>query len=127
MKKMFSFMLACTFACLSAGAATPDNVVTTDEANSQEVQLTAHTSVPIKAMVNSYVTYGGDDYTSTEIIDPIKTHLNKRFAGREVKGVTREGHTYLVDLGDGLHVRYDNCGNPVCYGNHNHDCNHCNH
>lgn len=56
-----------------------------------------------------------------EIPADIQSHIDDRFAGSEIKGITREGHTYVVELGDGSHVRYDNCCNPVCYGYHNHE------
>lgn len=56
-----------------------------------------------------------------EIPADIQSHLDKRFPGSTVYGITREGHTYLVDLGNGQHVRYDNCCNPVCYGDHTHE------
>ncbi len=53
--------------------------------------------------------------------EAIADHLALRFPGYEVQGITREGVTYVVDLGDGLHIRYDNCFNPVCYGVHDHE------
>ncbi len=56
-----------------------------------------------------------------EVPEAIANHLALRFPGETVKGITREGVTYVVDLGDGLHIRYDNCFNPVCYGVHNHE------
>ncbi|MDE5585411.1 MAG: hypothetical protein K2I92_03600, partial [Muribaculaceae bacterium] len=61
-----------------------------------------------------------------EVVVPeeIVEHLALRFPGNTVYGVTREGVTYVVDLGNGLHIRYDNCYNPVCYGDHDHDCMH---
>lgn len=127
MKKIYSLLLAAAFAGLSANATPVNDIAIDNEEMVPEVQLTAHTSVPIKAMVNSYVSYGGDDYTTTDIIEPIRTHLDARFPGKTVQGVTREGHTYVVDLGQGQHIRYDNCGNPVCYGTHGDDCNHCHH
>lgn len=51
----------------------------------------------------------------------IADHLALRFPGSTVYGITREGVTYVVDLGNGLHIRYDNCFNPVCYGDHSHE------
>ncbi len=56
-----------------------------------------------------------------EVPEAIASHLALRFPGETVQGITREGVTYVVDLGDGLHIRYDNCFNPVCYGYHNHE------
>ncbi len=59
-----------------------------------------------------------------EVPQEIESHLALRFPGSTVYDITREGVTYVVDLGNGRHIRYDNCFNPVCYGNHDHDCTH---
>ncbi len=59
--------------------------------------------------------------TAVEVPQQIADHLALRFPGQTVQGITREGVTYVVDLGNGQHIRYDNCFNPVCYGYHNHD------
>ena len=63
---------------------------------------------------------------SSNVVVPeeIVEHLTLRFPGSTVYGITREGVTYVVDLGNGLHIRYDNCFNPVCYGHHEHECKH---
>lgn len=51
----------------------------------------------------------------------IVEHLTTRFPGSSVEGISREGLTYVVDLGNGHHIRYDNAYNPICYGDHSHD------
>lgn len=113
MKKLFSSIVALSFAVAgisaSAETASPDAA---PEANPTPAAIEAPAPAPapaVKAVSNVVV--------PEEIVE----HLALRFPGSTVYGVTREGVTYVVDLGDGLHIRYDNCFNPVCYGYHNHE------
>ncbi|MDE5871970.1 MAG: hypothetical protein K2H22_08515 [Muribaculaceae bacterium] len=113
MKKLFTTIVALSFAAAGINAvaenASPD---ASPEANPAPVQVEAPAPAPapaVKAAANVVV--------PQEIVD----HIALRFPGSTVYGITREGVTYVVDLGDGLHLRYDNCFNPVCYGYHNHE------
>ena len=116
MKKLFSTFAAISFAIagLSASAATasPD---ASPEANPVPAAVEAPAPEPAPAVLAA---------SNVAVPQEIANHLALRFPGKDVKGITREGVTYVVDLGNGLHVRYDNCFNPICYGHHEHDCNH---
>ena len=113
MKKLFSTIAAISFAILgfnaTAETASPD---ASPEARPAEttVESTAPETAPAVRVASR-----------VEVPQSIADHLALRFPGETVKGITREGVTYVVDLGDGLHIRYDNCFNPVCYGVHNHE------
>lgn len=113
MKKLFSAIIALSFATAGFNAvaettAAPDAAL---EANPIAMEAPAPEQAPAPAV-------------KAEVPQAIADHLALRFPGRSVQGVTREGVTYVVDLGNGLHIRYDNCYNPVCYGAHDHDCMH---
>ena len=115
MKKFFALMIACSFAVMSANAKTSDAAPdASPEAQPAEAAVAAPEPAPAPAVVVD---------NGIEVPQAITDHLGLRFPGHEVQGVVREGHTYVVDLGNGLHIRYDNCCNPVCYGvhTHNHD------
>lgn len=111
MKKLFSSIVALSFAVAGFNAvaenAYPD---ASPEANPAPAAVEAPAPAPA---VN----------TTSNVVVPeeIVEHLALRFPGTTVYGITREGVTYVVDLGEGLHIRYDNCFNPVCYGVHNHE------
>ncbi|MBD5275514.1 MAG: hypothetical protein HDS37_05380 [Bacteroides sp.] len=111
MKKLFSSIVALSFAVAGftsvAETASPD---ASPEANPAPTTVSAPEAAPAVS-------------TASEVVVPemIADHIAVRFPGKSVKGITREGVTYVVDLGDGLHLRYDNCFNPVCYGYHNHE------
>lgn len=115
MKKLFSSIVALSFAVAGftsvAETASPD---ASPEANPASTTVSAPEAAPTAAPAVS---------RESEVVVPelIAEHISVRFPGKSVKGITREGVTYVVDLGDGLHLRYDNCFNPVCYGYHNHD------
>lgn len=113
MKKIFALMIACAFAMASAYAEETANPEATPEATPSEAVAPAPEAAPAAAPAVRF-----------DVPQSITEHLNLRFPGREVKGMTREGVTYLIDLGDGDHVRYDACFNPICYGDHSHDCKH---
>ena len=111
MKKLFTSIFALSFAiaCFNSAAETayPDAA---PEANPAPATVEAPAPAPaVRASSNVVV--------PEEIVE----HLSIRFPGSTVYGITREGVTYVVDLGDGLHIRYDNCFNPVCYGDHSHE------
>ena len=113
MKKLFTSIFALSLAVAGfnsvAENAYPDASPEANPAPST-VEAPAPTPAPaVKAAANVAV--------PEEIVE----HLTLRFPGSTVYGITREGVTYVVDLGDGLHIRYDNCFNPVCYGVHNHE------
>ncbi len=114
MKKLFTSIFALTFAIAGfnalAESASPD---ASPEANPTPAPVEAPAPAPaVRAASN------------VEVPEAIASHLTERFPGKTVQGITREGVTYVVDLGNGLHIRYDNCFNPVCYGAHDHDCMH---
>ncbi|MDE5586268.1 MAG: hypothetical protein K2I92_07995 [Muribaculaceae bacterium] len=113
MKKLFSTIAAISFAIVginvSAETASPD---ASPEARPAETSVEA-TAPEVAPAVRTT--------SNVEIPQSIANHLALRFPGETVKGITREGVTYVVDLGDGLHIRYDNCFNPVCYGIHDHE------
>lgn len=113
MKKLFTSFIALSFAVAGFNAvaenASPDAL---PEAKPAPATVEAPAPAPapaVKAVSNVVVP------------EEIVKHLSLRFPGSTVYGITREGVTYVVDLGNGLHIRYDNCFNPVCYGVHNHD------
>lgn len=114
MKKLFSTAIAFSFAAMCftsvANNAAPD---ASPEAKQAPATIAAPVAEPAPA-----VRLTDNVAVPTEIAE----HLAKRFPGKSVQGITREGVTYVVDLGDGLHVRYDNCFNPICYGDHSRDC-----
>lgn len=113
MKKLFTTIVALSFAVTGINAvaenASPD---ASPEANPAPTTVEAPAPEPAPAVS-----------VASDIVVPqeIANHIALRFPGSTVYGITREGVTYVVDLGDGLHLRYDNCFNPVCYGYHNHD------
>ena len=111
MKKLFSSIVALSFAVAGFNAAAenayPD---ASPEANPAPAAVEAPAPAPAVRAASNVV-----------VPEEIAEHIALRFPGSTVYGITREGVTYVVDLGDGLHIRYDNCFNPVCYGVHNHD------
>ncbi len=110
MKKLFSSIVAISLSIVGFNAvaenASPD---ASPEARPAEATLEAPAPAPAPAVSNVVVPQA------------IADHLALRFPGETVQGITREGVTYVVDLGNGKHIRYDNCFNPVCYGYHNHE------
>lgn len=113
MKKLFTSFIALSFAVAGFNAvavnASPD---ASPEARPASTSVEAPAPEPAAAVKAT---------SNVEVPQVIAEHLALRFPGASVKGITREGVTYVVDLGDGLHIRYDNCFNPVCYGEHNHN------
>ncbi|MBD5275513.1 MAG: hypothetical protein HDS37_05375 [Bacteroides sp.] len=113
MKKLFSTLAAISFAITgfnaAAECASPD---ASPEANPAPATVEAPAPEPAPAV---------NVASNVVIPQEIANHIALRFPGSTVYGITREGVTYVVDLGNGLHLRYDNCYNPVCYGVHNHD------
>ncbi|MBD5278633.1 MAG: hypothetical protein HDS32_05290 [Bacteroides sp.] len=112
MKTFFTLMVACSFGILSASAnemtdAYPD---ASPEANPAAVAIAEPAPAPVAAVA-----------IRPEVPKAIADHINQRFPGQEVDKVTREGVTYVVYLHDGTHLRYDNCFNPICYGDHSHE------
>ncbi len=111
MKKLFSSIVALSFAVAGftavAETASPD---ASPEARPEPAEVAAPAPAPAAAPASK-----------VEVPQLIADHLALRFPGETVYGITREGVTYVVDLGDGLHIRYDNCFNPVCYGDHSHE------
>ncbi len=109
MKKLFSSIVAISLSIVGFSAvaetASPDAM---PEAKAAPATVEAPAPAPAPAVSNVVVPQA------------IADHLALRFPGYEVQGITREGVTYVVDLGNGLHIRYDNCFNPVCYGVHDH-------
>ncbi len=112
MKKLFSSIVAISLSVAGFNAvaenASPD---ASPEARPAESTVSAPDPAPAPAA----------NVVRPEIPKAIADHLALRFPGYEVQNISREGVTYVIDLGDGLHIRYDNCFNPVCYGVHNHD------
>ncbi len=108
MKKLFSSIVAISLSIVGFNAvaenASPDAMP-----EAKAAPATVEAPAPAPAASNVVV--------PQEIAD----HLALRFPGYKVQGITREGVTYVVDLGNGLHIRYDNCFNPVCYGVHDHN------
>ncbi len=111
MKKLFTSIFALTLAVAGfntvAENASPD---ASPEARPAEATLESPAPAPAQAAA-----------VKAEVPQEIADHIALRFPGYQVQGITREGVTYVVDLGNGLHIRYDNCFNPVCYGVHNHN------
>ncbi len=114
MKKLFTSFVALSFAVIGFNAlaetASPD---ASPEANPAPAAVEAPAPAPAVRTASNVV-----------VPQEIASHLATRFPGYTVKGISREGVTYVVDLGNGLHIRYDNCYNPICYGVHDHDCMH---
>lgn len=112
MKKLFFSIVALSLSFVgfnaAAETASPD-AKPEAKATPATVEAPAPTPAPASAVSNIVVPQA------------IADHIALRFPGHEVMGITREGVTYVVDLGNGLRVRYDNCFNPVCYGVHNHN------
>ncbi|MDE7410380.1 MAG: hypothetical protein K2N09_10220 [Muribaculaceae bacterium] len=116
MKKLFSSIIALSFAVTGfnsvAETAYPD---ASPEAN--PAPAASEAPAPAPAQAAPAVRIPSNVVVPQEIVE----HLTVRFPGQTVYGIAREGVTYVVDLGNGLHIRYDNCFNPVCYGVHNHN------
>ena len=114
MKKLFTSFVALSLAVAGfnamAEAASPDAAP-----EARPAATSAEAPAPAPAVRTS---------SNVAVPEEIVEHLALRFPGSTVYGITREGVTYVVDLGNGLHIRYDNCFNPVCYGNHEHECHH---
>lgn len=114
MKKLFTSIVALSFAFAGftsmAENASPDAYPASDPAPGN-----VEAPAPAPAVKTA---------SEAAVPQEITEHLALRFPGSTVYGITREGVTYVVDLGNGLHVRYDNCFNPVCYGVHDHECSH---
>ncbi len=110
MKKLFTSIAAISLSIVGftamAESASPD---ASPEAKATPATVEAPVPVPAPAPA-----------VKTDVPQAIADHIALRFPGYQVQGITREGVTYVVDLGDGLHIRYDNCFNPVCYGVHDH-------
>ncbi len=102
MKKLFTSIFALTFALAGFNAlaenASPDAM---PEAKAAPATVEAPAPEPAPAVSNVVVPQA------------IADHLALRFPGYEVQGITREGVTYVVDLGNGLDIPYDNCLTPV--------------
>lgn len=114
MKKLFTSIVALSFVIAGFNAAAE---TASPDASPEAKPAATSVEAPAPAQVVKA--------TSNVIIpEQIAEHLALRFPGETVYGITREGVTYVVDLGDGLHIRYDNCFNPVCYGIHDHDSKH---
>ena len=113
MKKVFTSIVALSFAVAGinamAASASPD---ASPEAKPAPVPAEAPAPEPAPAVIAE---------PDVEVPQAIADHLALRFPGEVVEGISREGVTYVVDLGEGLHIRYDNCFNPICYGVHNHE------
>ena len=111
MKKLFSSIVALSLSIVAFNAvaenASPD---ASPEAKATPATVEAPAPAPVVSTAGI-----------VEVPQLIAEHLALRFPGETVEGITREGVTYVVDLGDGLHIRYDNCFNPICYGVHNHE------
>ncbi len=109
MKKLFTSIAAISLSIVGftamAESASPD---ASPEAKATPATVEAPVPAPAPAV-------------KTEVPQAIADHIALRFPGYQVQGISREGVTYIVDLGDGLHIRYDNCFNPVCYGVHDHN------
>ena len=114
MKKLFTSIVALSFAFAGFNAAAE---TASPDASPEAKPVASSVEAPAPAPAVK---------SASNVVVPelISEHLALRFPGETVYGITREGVTYVVDLGDGLHVRYDNCFNPVCYGVHDHDCKH---
>ncbi len=110
MKKLFSSIVAISLSVAGFNAvaenASPDAM---PEAKATPTTAEAPAPAPAPAVKNVVVPKA------------IADHLALRFPGDTVQGITREGVTYVVTLDNGMHIRYDNCFNPVCYGYHNHE------
>ncbi|MDE6648969.1 MAG: hypothetical protein K2K45_03465 [Muribaculaceae bacterium] len=113
MKKLFSSIIALSFAVAGFNAVA-ENAYPDASPEASPASATVSTPAPEPSAA---VKADG----KVEVPQLIAEHLAIRFPNETVQGITREGVTYVVDLGDGLHIRYDNCFNPVCYGVHNHD------
>lgn len=111
MKKLFTSIVAISLSIVGINAmaesASPD---ASPEAKATPATVEAPAPAPAVSTTSK-----------VEVPVAIADHIALRFPGSSVQGITREGVTYVVDLGDGLHIRYDNCFNPVCYGYHNHE------
>ena len=115
MKKLFTSIVALSFAIAGfnsvAETAYPD---ASPEASPAPVAIEAPAPTPVPSPAVKIA-------SNVEVPQEIVEHLTVRFPGETVYGISREGVTYVVDLGNNLHIRYDNCFNPVCYGMHNHN------
>lgn len=109
MKKLFSSIVALSFAIATFSAAAES---ASPDASPEATPTPAAAEAPAPAVLVS---------SGVQVPELIQEHLALRFPGSTVYGITREGVTYVVDLGNGLHIRYDNCFNPVCYGVHDHN------
>ncbi|MDE6017698.1 MAG: hypothetical protein K2G85_02670 [Muribaculaceae bacterium] len=116
MKKLFSTIVALSLTAVGFTAAAENSSEATPEANPGESAVCTQAPEATPAVSPAVA-----PSVTVEVPELIAEHLSVRFPGSTVYGITREGVTYVVDLGDGLHIRYDNCFNPVCYGVHNHD------
>ncbi|MDE5871971.1 MAG: hypothetical protein K2H22_08520, partial [Muribaculaceae bacterium] len=101
MKKFFSSIVAISLSVAGINAvaenAYPD---ASPEANPAPSTLEAPAPEPAPAVIED---------PGVVVPQEIADHIALRFPGSTVYGITREGVTYVVDLGDGLHLRYDNC------------------
>lgn len=110
MKKLFSTIAAISFAIAGFNASAETSPAPEAAPEARPVEAPAPEPAPaVKAACG------------VEVPPMIADHIALRFPGETIHGITREGVTYVVDLGDGLHIRYDNCFNPVCYGVHDHN------
>lgn len=113
MKKLFSSIVALSFAIATFSAAAES---ASPDASPEATPTPAAAEAPAPAPAPAVLVSSG-----VQVPELIQEHLALRFPGSTVYGITREGVTYVVDLGNGLHIRYDNCFNPVCYGVHDHN------
>ena len=113
MKKLFSSIVAISLSIVGFNAVA-ENAYPDASPEAKPSSTTVEATAPVEAPAVRTV-------TNVEVPQMIADHIALRFPGYEVQGITREGVTYVVDLGNGLHLRYDNCFNPVCYGYHNHE------
>ena len=111
MKKLFSSIVALSLS-VAAFTAVAENA--SPDASPEAKPVAAPVEAPAPAPAVKVA-------SNVVVPEAIVEHLSIRFPGETVYGITREGVTYVVDLGDGLHIRYDNCFNPVCYGVHDHN------
>ena len=111
MKKLFSSIVAISLSIVGFTAAA-ENASPDASPEAKASPAVAEAPAPAPEVISS---------SNVVVPEMIAEHLSVRFPGSTVYNITREGVTYVVDLGDGLHIRYDNCFNPVCYGVHDHE------
>lgn len=64
---------------------------------------------------STHSSYGvPDSAVPQNIVDFCASH----YPGQYIQEIEREDYTYVVDMGHDQKVRFDNCGNPICYCSH---------